>query len=393
MTVAAPRVVAVDRIADVDAAEWDRLVPAGAMYLRHAWLATLEGNEHFVPRYLLARDPAGRLVGALPTYLTDGRGSKLYDPFVHLLERAGRPSEERARWFPALLGGTRASFVNDLLLDPAGSDSSRRQCLTALVGAFDRAVAERGARSAAWMYTTTEATRSLMPLAGDAVVLLAGASTRLRVTWDSLDAYCSSRSRNRAKAIRREIRRFRGSGAVVERGRLADHYADAGPLLANVERRHGHDTTAARMTEVLRMKAAHVGDDAVVLLCRRDERLVAFSVVFPRGDELYVWGYGCDYDACGDDFEYFNLVFYEPIEYAIETGRSTIHLGVESYEAKVARGAEPVPLWSLIAPTAGLGDDWRASLGAWNERARARWEQLAARLHVELDDAQWRAFD
>jgi predicted N-acyltransferase len=64
----------VERIATLPAAEWDALEATGNPFVRHAFLAALEatacvgGSTGWLPRHLVLRDHAGRLVGALPGY-------------------------------------------------------------------------------------------------------------------------------------------------------------------------------------------------------------------------------------------------------------------------------------------------------------------------------------
>lgn len=82
---------------------------------------------------------------------------------------------------------------------------------------------------------------------------------------------------------------------------------------------------------------------------------------------------GFDYEALADAFEYFNLTIYIPLRYAFAHGLKRIHLGRESYVAKLRRGAVAEPLWSVEVPRAGrspvVGKAWRA----YNTATRARW--------------------
>jgi hypothetical protein len=59
---------------------------------------------------------------------------------------------------------------------------------------------------------------------------------------------------------------------------------------------------------------------------------------------------GFDYAALPGAYEYFTVAFYEPIRYAYAHGLRRIHLGRESYQAKVRRGARLRPLWGVLRP-------------------------------------------
>lgn len=93
---------------------------------------------------------------------------------------------------------------------------------------------------------------------------------------------------------------------------------------------------------------------------------IAASVLFHHGDGLFARHVGIDYDRA-HSFEYFNLLFYRPIEYAIAEGVRRIHYGL-STAAKIARGVRTTTMCSVIWrpdwPTRRIAD--RAA--AWNAR-------------------------
>ncbi|MFP8978206.1 peptidogalycan biosysnthesis protein, partial [Pseudomonas aeruginosa] len=62
-------------LADIDAAEWDALLPPAQPFLRHAFLSALEDSRSVTPAtgwrpaHRVLRDPQGRLCAALPAYV------------------------------------------------------------------------------------------------------------------------------------------------------------------------------------------------------------------------------------------------------------------------------------------------------------------------------------
>jgi predicted N-acyltransferase len=108
----------------------------------------------------------------------------------------------------------------------------------------------------------------------------------------------------------------------------------------------------------------------------RYRRLVAFSLFFEWEEVLYARSFGIDYDHTeNSSCAYFNLLFYEPIKYAVEHDLIGIHFGPAT-PAKAARGAQIRPLWSLIigADPDSLPDGGRVV--AWNQRQLAAWQKV-----------------
>jgi len=97
----------VDSLATVPAQEWDSLVTAadGNVFLTHAYLHSLQTTgcvgkrTGWMPRHLLARDDAQKLVGAMPLYLkTHSYGEYVFDwAWADAYRRAG------GEYYPKLL--------------------------------------------------------------------------------------------------------------------------------------------------------------------------------------------------------------------------------------------------------------------------------------------------
>ena len=144
---------AVDSIDLVGEPAWAALARGRSLYLSHPWLRSCERDPGMTPRYLLAEDGGGRLVGALPAYLTRaGEVPPFYDPFAVLAWPLLGEGASREAWLPALLGGSRSGAANGLLLHPDLDPAARRSVLGGLLAAFRGLAARHGARSAAFLY-------------------------------------------------------------------------------------------------------------------------------------------------------------------------------------------------------------------------------------------------
>jgi uncharacterized protein len=381
----------VGRIDEAPLREWEALAARRSLYVAPRWLRSLEESPHFEPRYVLALD-GDRLVGALPAYVSSGAAgaNTLYD-HVELLVRPSQAASSRSDWFPALLGGTRSGYTNELVLPRELGAEDRRKVVAALVRGLSKLADELDVQSIVFFYLTCEGLRDLQPvLTEDSAVLVAGGATRMEVTWSSFDEYLSWLPHTRRYFVRRELRRFAESGLSVSVEPLSDWYERVGELVANVERRHHQAGDPTRWTRIVHEKARELGESALVFLARSDDVAVACSLFFSWEGALYAWAWGCDYDRCGDDAEYFNLVYYLPIRHAIEHGLSTIHFGVEAYRAKIIRGATLLPLWAVVtAADRDLTARWMRGVEGWNATRHRELDEAYGKLLGGLSPEEW----
>jgi hypothetical protein len=111
----------------------------------------------------------------------------------------------------------------------------------------------------------------------------------------------------------------------------------------------------------------------VLFRCRAGgtDRLVGLALAYRWRDTLYLRSVGFDYAALRDAYEYFNLVYYEPIRWAAGNGVRKMHFGVEAYDAKVRRGAVLQPLWAVLTSTAPQLSE--VDSAAWNSKSVESW--------------------
>ena len=195
----------VERITDVDAADWDRLAGDGDPFLEHAFLAALEASGSVgaragcVPRLVIARD-GGRLVGAVPLYLkTNSYGEFIFDwGWANAAHRAG------VRYYPKLVAAIPFTPATGQRL-PLHPDADAGAVTAALLRGVRQVADDERASSVHFLFCTEAETATLA-----AQQYLPRLSmqfhwhNRAERPFESFDDYLATfRSRNR-KQVRKE---------------------------------------------------------------------------------------------------------------------------------------------------------------------------------------------
>lgn len=376
---------------EIEEKEWSRVAAGRSIYASQAWYRAMELHEFSSPSYLVARRTNDQVVGVLPSYLTGFEGNSRYDPSQLFGDLFIGDLTLAETWFPGMVGGARAGNLNELLVDRAVLPHVRRRTLQTLFNRFWE-VAEDQTRAAWLMYLSSEDTSALEGiLPHGALILLTDADTCLDVQWDSFDDYLKDLSSQRRYAVKREIKYFRNSGAKTSAHRFTPEICSTlAPLLANVQAKHSKPRSVEWLTRYLEQQAQFLEQDSIVFLCRRDARVVGFSLFFRFQRKLYGRVVGLNYSSATHS-EYFNLLFYEPIRLAIEEGFRTIHLGIDAYEAKLARGATLRPLWSILYRGDNRLADSRLRSEKWNaKKAEFFLERYGKLLRHPIRRQDWR---
>jgi uncharacterized protein len=371
------RIVLVVRTArsleEAGAAEWDAAAGPGGFYLSHEWLRLVAADPSATAEYLLGYD-GDRLIAVLPLYDVHTENLGLYRP-------SGLADN---RWQGRyLLAGSRRGFINGFLVDPGLPAERRTEAFRALLPVVKDRAGASGADGALFLHLTTEAAAEMYQ-AGEGgftgLPLLTLVDATIEVPGDGLDDYVRSIPSHARRKVRREMKVFGEAGYEVTQERLTDCLAEAKSLVCNLQHRYGHVEDDEKWRSELDHMARLLGRRDVVFSARRDGALVGFALGYPFSGTLYMRRCGFDYDALQDAFEYFNLAYYLPLQYAYRHGLRRLHLGPTAYEAKVRRGAVLTPLWSLAVSAgaaAGRADpdpacDHAADL-AWNRKAVDEW--------------------
>ncbi|MFL6127728.1 MAG: GNAT family N-acetyltransferase [Mycobacteriales bacterium] len=365
---------AVSALAEVPAADWNALVAGRSFYLGWDWLRAQDRGQRVGARYLLVHR-AGRLAGALPTYLVEHETNDFYRPDRCVDGRW------RGRY---LLAGARRGYANDLLVHPdlAGSEAAAVGRVL-LAGLAARAAAE-SVDGALFLYLDSAGAERLRPLVPGGVPLLSAADAVIDLPGSGFADYLDALPRKRRWKIRHEIGVFGQAGLTLGVEPAGDCWAALAPLFGQVQRRYGHQADDDYCRRLLERQAAALAPQAVVLTLRDGGRLVGGVLAYPWADTLYQRLVGLDYGRLGGRFEYFNLFFYHAARFGYERGLSRLHLGREAVQAKVNRGGRLRPLWSLKVPA----DPADGSAERWN-RDEARRLRAQVSVPAAFADPGW----
>ncbi len=325
-------------IAAIPADLWDGLGD-GNPFTTHRFLSALEasgsvgaGTGWQVLHLTVER--AGQIVGAAPLYAkSHSQGEYIFDhAWAEAYTRAG------GRYYPKLLSAvpfTPATGARLLAHDPGV-----RQALLAGMAQ----VARRAGASGAHVNFCTSAEAALAEDAGflPRVTQQFHWFNRGYGSYDDFLAALSSRKR---KDLRKERARAQGFGGTIRHLTGDDlrpehwdafwaFYQDTGarkwgrPYLTRDFFDRIHDT---------------MRDDILLVLAERDGQAIAGALNFLGPDAIYGRYWGCVEDHA---FLHFELCYHQAIDHAIAHGLARVEAGAQG-EHKLARGYEPVPIYSL----------------------------------------------
>jgi hypothetical protein len=290
------------------AAEYRRLTVAPPLHESVGWLRYCDRRSHGGMRYVAARDAGNRLVGLTALRATCDRSTASATyDVVRLVWPAGAPPAARDR-YPQLFAAV-----------------SGVRCLFTAADATVRTALVKGAMALA------DATRSVLAF-----------------------AYLSEED------TAGEIAALAG----------ADRHADggaAGAVGPQVRCRTAVPEVLADYDDL----ADTVDEHVVVFLAERAGRTVGVCLCLRDGATLHIRGVGFDCSLAGNDFVYFNLMFYEPIRWGVANGVSCLRFGTGAYAAKCRRGCVLEPLYGVVRWPAWVAGACRATLAERERYVRA----------------------
>lgn len=350
--------------ASVPRAQWESLAYPSA-YLRYDWLRGRSASIRGRPRFLSATTE-GRAVLATPGYLTDRSAHPGYHPAGFLDDEL--PEEEIA----AEPGGSAAletlrSWLASTALDQAFvlgapgraggvgyatglSSEQRRHAIRTVAAEVERQAEAAGAGTVGWVYLVEGADSdldSVLVERGYAKVTT-GADCYLPIPRTAFDEYLNAFSSGRRSSIRREIKKCSQAGVTFDM-----HGPEIlGPELAELELSWRHKYgRRAMLTDTIAEYAQlreHVGDALRVLVAWHQGRPIGF-MTFIEDDTVW-WGRfpGFDYEIAHQVGLYFNLLFYVPVQMAVDRGITMIDYSMGSYETKNSRGCRLRPFLAYV---------------------------------------------
>ena len=319
----------------------DRLaVPSTRYYDAELERIQLAQLGHGETTYLLARDGQGRPAGLTPVYTTRPPWHPAVDPGAIFEPPIAAPG-------PAMcLAGSHGVYANFLTVGASVPRPEAGPVATALVEQARAIARAAGCEHVLLPYLDETQAGWLAGYTESAVAVSEKAV--LPVSWDSFEDYVSWLPGRRRTPVRRERRRFAESGIEVREQRMADVAGVLAPLLAQTEKRYGRDADPRQIEFHYTLLGMALGDDFIALVGYEQGRPVACSLLLKCGNRWISKAWGCDYAVAGDQFLYFNLLFYEPVVRAAGRGIEAIDYGLGGLESKTQRGCAVERLRTLL---------------------------------------------
>ncbi|MEO1000486.1 MAG: GNAT family N-acetyltransferase [Pseudomonadota bacterium] len=335
----------------IPAATWDACAAPEAAdgagrphdpFTTHRFLRALEVSGSvgpgtgWLPRHLVARR-SGEVIGVLPLYAKGhSQGEYIFDhSWAHAYERAG------GQYYPKLQAAVPFTpATGRRFLTRPGAEAVGRAALTQ--GAASLAE-QHGLSSVHITFCTSEEAE-----AGAALGLLH--RTGQQFHWKNrdfadFDAFLETLASRKRKAIRKERRTAQAFG-----GEIVPLTGDAlEPAHWDAFWRFYQDTGSRKWgrpyltREFFEEAQAHLRDDILLVICRREGRWVAGALNFIGRETLFGRYWGCVEDHSCLHFE---VCYYQAIDYAIREGLGAVEAGAQG-EHKLARGYMPTPIHSL----------------------------------------------
>jgi predicted N-acyltransferase len=336
------RVDVYESVDSLDTRAWDALAAPKSFYMGTGWLRFQEKmNPEQRCRFITVSE-GGRLIAALPTFLTPCPANKHYNVAAMF---PGAVSED----IPVLLVGGTRGYQSRILLDNDALSAEQRGTAVGLLVDQVQAMADQDADGVSWwLYFSDEDVEVLRPWAQTVPRVLRG-DCAIDLHGQSFEDYLAATGRRRQ--IMRDRRRFDRTGCTVRRRPLGERLSVAGDLLSKTQNRYGFDVSPQSMTNLLKVQNEATGNTGVLYECVDGDETVGFCLAYEAGDTIYGRAVGFDYDRLRDGAEYFTLGYYAPIEHAYQSGMRRLHLGTSAYEAKILRGAAITPLWAIALGT------------------------------------------
>ena len=332
-------------IAEIPAADWDRVAGTANPFVSHAFLRALEdggatgGDSGWDPMHLILRDSDGRLAAAMPHYLKHhSYGEYIFDhSWANAFTRAG------GAYYPKMLSAVPFTPATGPRFLTGDADYTRAaQLRAALTNGMTQYLKRLGLSSAHVNF---------LPEADIAALSDEGWMVRSSIqfhwqndSYTDFDAFLAALSSRKRKNIRKErrtvaeagVRLLRLTGDDITTSHI-DHFYRF--YMSTIDRKWG----GAYLTEdVFHQLHASMADRMLLVMAEYDGRIIGGALNFIGEDALFGRNWGADLDIPCLHFE---ACYYQAIEFAIERGLKTVEAGAQGFH-KVQRGYLPVTTYS-----------------------------------------------
>ncbi|QBQ55604.1 GNAT family N-acetyltransferase [Nitrosococcus wardiae] len=322
--------------------QWNVLEGTDNPFLCYEFLSALERHgcigTHvgWLPRYLLAEDEQGSLLGAVPLYLKyNSFGEFVFDwSWAEAWERAG------GHYYPKLVVAVPFSPVTGsrLLLKP-GVD---KMLVHGLIQTAMTLAKEWGVSSLHWLFPHQ---REIEWLAGCGLLLRQGYQFHwCNRDYQDFDGFLAALSSKRRKEVRRERRQAQTQGVEIK----VIHGNEATDLEWHAMYQFYRATFNAKgnypalTLPFFKSLGRTMGQAVVLALATRGDKPIAGALYLRSQDTLYGRYWGCHEYLASMHFE---LCYYCGLEYCIKHRLQWFEPGAQG-EHKISRGFLPTVTWS-----------------------------------------------
>jgi len=354
----------------VDAAAWNRLAGDNA-FASYGWLLTLERmwRARFEPLYFTCAGGDGLSAGTVCYELKASPGIETLDDLL-FGRLHGAALRLGCSFLPALICGPAQGYGWHIGTDPRLPADERDRLRRRVLDAVEEE-ADRRRLPLAFAHALDEQCELQALLEERRYLRSRNVPIALMdVRWASLADYFNSLPAKRRREFRRERRRNADAGVEIEA--LGGTRAPADrvyELLQDNARRH-HSPPPPFGPEAFGELGRNMGDGVMVLVARKGESVSGAFVALEHGRAAIAYAVGVDPALGGEDFTYFNLVYYSLIERAIARGLDRIYFGRGMYSVKTRRGCRlsgaSIYLRTRGALSRTLSRPWLALASAWN---------------------------
>jgi hypothetical protein len=339
-------VTAYAQVEEIPGEQWNALCQGADFALTTAMLALTQRARPKTARFLLCQDQAA--LAAVPLYLIEEATSLSSSLRPDLMLRRLAGVQRAQAWpgaadlLPAAMLGSHQPTAARVLLNQQQTLYAQRACLAALLEQVAEQARSWGARSLYCPYVAPAAQALREALLARGYVCFPGSwLARLEVRWPDFAGYLDSLPGHQRRIVRWERRKVAAAGLQVETVPLREELVpQLQALKSNLERKYHGEATALppSVPSVLALAARERPGEPLVTLARKDARIVGFALAYRYQDELHCEQLGFDYTQIAGSHLYFEIAFYQPIEYATAHGIRRLHYGPEAARAKRLRG-------------------------------------------------------
>lgn len=327
-------------IDDLTKDKWDRLAQDNVC-LSYGWLKTVE--ETFIGdvghRYIVLLDHQGT-VGAAVCQVFN-RGDKVFNLDDCMFGRFKKAFNGLGITFlPAFVCCPVKGYGKHILFRE-GIDSATKEIVAeSLIRAMEAEASKHGLSVSFTGVTNDESDLIRLLRQRGYRRTLDHPITYLDIGWPSFSGYKQyvKRLRGSSRVIRHEMNKNRRAGVTIRDLRNVEGCEDRlHDLLEKNYRKHNEKSFPYRRGFLSRVKQ-NLKEDAVIYVAEKHGEMVGVSLLLQRAGVGYMSVIGVDHEQTANDFTYFNIGFYRPIEDAISLGRKKVYFGTLSYKLKARRG-------------------------------------------------------